>query len=323
MELATTNGGGGPASRPHPALDDPFTARFTVPVRGGALTVARAGPPPNEAEAVVLAVHGVTASHLTWRTVARELVATTRACVLAPDLRGRGRSASLPAPYGIPTHLPDLLAVLDAAGVERVVVAGHSMGAWVGARLAAEHPERAAGLVLLDAGLSFPLTDDDPDEVLQAVVGPAIARLAMTFESAEEYVALWRAHPAFAHAWNDDVEAYARYDMAGGPGAVRCVVSEAAVRKDSVDLLRDGTTRTSVDRVRAPLTLLRAERGLLNGDEPLVPDAAVEEFAAAHPGARIEDVPGVNHYTLVLGAGHGPLRVAAAISSAIREVVAA
>jgi pimeloyl-ACP methyl ester carboxylesterase len=321
MELATTDGA--PVPRRSPALDDPIAARFTVRVAGGALEVARAGPLPSEAEGVVLAVHGVTASHLTWRTIARELLGTTRACVLAPDLRGRGHSASLPSPYGIAAHVADLLAVLDAAEVNRVVVAGHSMGAWVGARLAAEHPERVSGVVLLDAGLAFQEPEEDPDEVLEAVVGPAVARLSMTFESAEEYVGLWRAHPAFARDWNDDVDAYARYDMAGGPGAVRCVVSETAVRKDSADLLRDGTTRTAVDRVCAPLTLLRAERGLLDGDDPLIPDAALDEFVAAHPDALVDDVPDVNHYTLVLGAGHGPLRAAAAIGSAIRDAVPA
>ena len=42
-----------------------------------------------------------------------------------------------------------MLAVLDDAGVQRAVVAGHSMGAYVAARLAAEHPERVASLVLV------------------------------------------------------------------------------------------------------------------------------------------------------------------------------
>src|SRR5207302_1602620 len=124
--------------------NDPFHAHFEVPVAGGALNVARSGPLPSACQAVVLAVHGVTASHMAWRTVARELAARTRACLLAPDLRGRGSSAGLPSPYGLATHMSDLTAVMDHAGAERAVLVGHSMGAHIVTRLAAEHPKRAA-----------------------------------------------------------------------------------------------------------------------------------------------------------------------------------
>jgi len=75
----------------------------------------------------VLAAHGVTASLMTWRTVAREL--DGGACLLAPDLRGRRRSAALPGPYGMAVHVADLLAVLDHVGAASVVLAGPSMGA--------------------------------------------------------------------------------------------------------------------------------------------------------------------------------------------------
>ena len=70
------------------------------------------------------------------------------------------------------------------------------------------------------------------DVASSAAVKQSIARLEMTFESIDEYVGLWRAHPALLHEWNDDVEAYARYDLAGTPGAMRCVISAAAVEAD-------------------------------------------------------------------------------------------
>ena len=46
-------------------------------------------------------------------------------------------SAGLPGPYGFAAHLADLLSVLDDAGVERAVLAGHSMGAYLATGLAA------------------------------------------------------------------------------------------------------------------------------------------------------------------------------------------
>lgn len=81
-------------------------------------------------------------------TVARELLARRPGvCLLAPDLRGRGRSAAVGPPYGMAAHVADLPGVLDDAGVRRAALVGYSMGAFVVARLAAERPERAAALV--------------------------------------------------------------------------------------------------------------------------------------------------------------------------------
>jgi pimeloyl-ACP methyl ester carboxylesterase len=299
-------------------VSDPFDARYEVPVAGGDLNVARAGPSPDTAEAVVLAVHGVTASHMAWRTVARELAGLTRACVLAPDLRGRGRSATLPAPYGIAAHVRDLTAVLDHAGARRALLVGHSMGAHVAARLSAEHPERAAGVVLVDGGLPIPapagMMGGEPEGA-----DPTADRMEKPCRSADEYLAGWRAHPAFADAWHDDVEAYARYDMADDGHAVRCVVSEEAVIADTFDFLFDGTTRTAVRHVRAPIRLLRAPRGAFDDDCAVIPREYLDAYAADNPHLQVEHVPETNHYTVLLGNSPGPYRVAAAIESAIRD----
>jgi lipase len=275
------------------------------------LHVARAGPPVGEARCVVLAAHGVTASLMTWRSIAREVNGDI--CFLAPDCRGRGRSAQLPGPYGLSVHVDDLLAVLDHAGADSAVLVGHSMGAYLAERVAAEHPERTVALVLLDAGLPFP-RPPDPREMLESGVASAVMRLAITFPSAEQYVHGWRAHPAFARAWDDDVEAYARYDLVEDGRVARCSASPAAVRTDSREMVLDDVTRTALDRVEAPVQLLRAERGLFD-DDPLISPHTLKAFAASHPWVHVEAVPGVNHYTLVMGDSPGPRRVAAAIEA--------
>ncbi|MCW3013353.1 MAG: alpha/beta hydrolase [Solirubrobacterales bacterium] len=297
---------------------DPFDQRLEVMVAGGALHVALAGTPPHEAETIVLAIHGVTASLMTWRSVARQLAACESTCLLAPDLRGRGRSATLPAPYGIAAHVEDLIAVLDSVGAERAVVVGHSMGAYVAARLAAEHPQRVAALVLLDAGLPLP-APRDPEELLRAAVNSAVMRLEITFPSAEDYVAGWRAHPAFSEAWDDDVDAYARYDLVEDHNTARCVASPAAVHLDSAEMVLDDRTRLALDRVspHMPVHVLRAERGLFDDpDNPVIPAEQLDAFSASHPEARVEEIADVNHYTMVMGNSHGPARVAAAICAA-------
>jgi hypothetical protein len=180
-----------------------------------------------------------------------------------------------------------------------------------------------AAVVLLDGGLYIPIPpDQDAHQLIQFVLEQSVSRLQMTFESVDEYVGLWREHPALLHEWNDDIDAYARYDLAGEPGAMRCVVSEAAVAVDCADLVLDETTRTAVDRVRAPIVLVRAPRGLLD-DDPLLPGPLVDAFLAAHPNARLEEIADVNHYTMALGAGPGPRRVTAVIEQTIRQAIAA
>lgn len=296
---------------------DPFDEPSIVPVDRGMMTVARAGRPPEQAATVVLAIHGITSNGMIWRSVAREVIRDAEASMLAPDLRGRGQNTALPGPYGIATHVADMVAVLDRVGVERAVLVGHSMGAYVAARIAVEYPDRTAGLVLVDGGTpACELTDEGATAAHGFLVGPAIARRAMPFASVQAYLTFWRHHPAFADAWNDDVEAYVLHDLIGRPGAFRYVISIEAIEADSEDMLRDATNRTAINEVRGPLYLLRAERGVLGDDHPLIRPSAVEAFCALHPDAWVEDVSGANHYTLLLGDGPGPARVSAAIEDA-------
>ncbi|HYZ79717.1 MAG TPA: alpha/beta hydrolase, partial [Solirubrobacteraceae bacterium] len=272
-----------------------------------------------QADAVVLAIHGITGNMIIWRTVARNLDALGGVSFLAPDLRGRGESAALPGPYGIASHVKDMLGVLDHFGVGRAVLAGHSMGAYLAARLAAEHPERVAGLVLVDGGPSVDaLTPEQAGAVRAVTVGPALVRHAMSMPSEEAWLEFWHQHPAFAHAWNPDVEAYVLHDVGGEPGAIGYVINLNAVETDSNEMLSDPANRTPMDRVDVPLTLLRAPRGTFDDDHPLVSTPALRAFVSAHPAAEVEEVEGVNHYTVILGDSPGPARVAAAIEKTVR-----
>jgi hypothetical protein len=144
-------------------------------------------------------------------------------------------------------------------------------------------------------------------------------RLRITFPSADDYVAAWRAHPAFAEAWSDDVDTYARYDLVEENHVARCVAAPAAVRADSAEMVLDDTTRLAVENIPAEhcVQMLRAERGLFD-DDPLISADLLRAFAASHANVRVEEVADVNHYTLVMGDSPGPARVAAAINRAGR-----
>lgn len=282
-------------------MDEPFHDLLDVRVPGGALTLAVAGPPLGSGAPVVLAVHGITASHRSWAPIVRLLAEDVT--VLAPDLRGRGGSAGLPGPFGFEAHVTDLLAVLDHTDTREAVVAGHSMGAYVAARLAAAAPDRAKAVVLLDGGPALPLPPGmDADAVVEAVLGPALARLSMTFDSARAYRDFWRTHPAFAasDAWTDDVLAYVDYDLgpARADGSVRSRVNEQAVRVDGRALLDGAPTRAALTALQCPTTLLWAPRNLIDAPSPMLPASAIEEARALLPGLEVAEVPDTNHYLM-------------------------
>lgn len=276
---------------------------LAVPVDGGTLHGGRWPAPSVEGDAkVAIAAHGITANHLSWAKVARRL-ADYGTSVAAPDLRGRVQSASLPGPWGLRRHAEDLLAVADQLGQDRGVYVGHSMGAWVVAVLAATWPGRVAALVLVDGGFSVALPDGaDPDELLAATLGPALARLGRTYPSRDAYLAEWAAHPAFAGGIDRDVRAYLLADLSGSGFGWRSSVREDAVRTDGRQLLIDEDVRAAVHRLPAdlPVTVVRATRGLFDEPNPLVPAELVDPWAASHPTAEVVTVD-ANHYTLVTG----------------------
>jgi pimeloyl-ACP methyl ester carboxylesterase len=119
-------------------------SEFTVE-RGG---VTLAGEQAGEGIPVVLA-HGLTATRRYVVMGSRALERSGHRVVLY-DARGHGRSSPAPAPddYGYETLAADLLALLDDRGIERAVLAGASMGAHTALRVALDHGDRVAGLVL-------------------------------------------------------------------------------------------------------------------------------------------------------------------------------
>ena len=293
---------------------DPFQTYIQVPVAGGALTVALAGPPPEPGRPVVLAVHSMSTSHVAYRSVARELGRRApHICVIAPDLRGRGRSAKLPPPFGIAQHITDLVTVLDHVGAERAILGGHSMGCSFASRFALEHPDRIAGIVLFDGGLPMVTEREMPEPEPGEEEPPGVFdRFELNCTTVDEYLQYWRNHPALAKFWDEDIEAFVNSDYVQDENGVRCVANLDALMTDVQDLIFDGRTWHAVSEAGVPVRLMRAERGFYD-DDPLMPQSELEQFLRDNPHVAVETVPDVNHFTIVLGAGHGLHRVVATL----------
>lgn len=104
---------------------------------------------------VILLVHGSTGSIADWQEKVVDPLAESYR-VVAFDSFGFGLSErSNSFEYGYPLWTQQAIDVLDALGIERAVVVGHSAGGFATAILAARHPDRFRGAVLTGHGLSF------------------------------------------------------------------------------------------------------------------------------------------------------------------------
>ena len=98
----------------------------------------------------LLFVHGFGNEAHVWDDLAPSVAPYYR--TLAVDLRGHGESDRDPeARYDYDAHVGDLEALTAALGIERLVLVGHSLGGRIAMWFAGRHPERVAGLVIVDS----------------------------------------------------------------------------------------------------------------------------------------------------------------------------
>jgi 3-oxoadipate enol-lactonase len=121
-------------------------------IRAGGIRLAYRTWGPADAPPVVL-LHALGEGSADWAPVAAALAPAWR--VYAPDLRGHGAS-DWPGSYTIEQLTTDLAAFLDALGLDRVVLGGHSLGAAPAYLYAARHPGRVARLILEDPPPPWP-----------------------------------------------------------------------------------------------------------------------------------------------------------------------
>ena len=103
----------------------------------------------------LLLSHGFGASSAMWQPNRPALAASRQ--VITWDMRGHGRSDSPadPAEYTHAACVADMAALLDAAGAERAVAGGLSLGGFLSLAFCLEMPDRVAALVLCDTGPGF------------------------------------------------------------------------------------------------------------------------------------------------------------------------
>lgn len=96
----------------------------------------------------LLLIHGITVDASFEEYEIEQLAESFH--VIAPDLRGHGRSTR-PISFTLRDHVEDMIALLDALGIQRTAVLGASMGSYIAQALALSIPERVSDLILVVA----------------------------------------------------------------------------------------------------------------------------------------------------------------------------
>ncbi len=266
------------------------------------LAIWRSGTGPDPA----VCLHGITAQHRAFTAAARELGPSRP--LVGVDLRGRGDSGKPPSGYGLEAHAGDVIRVLDHLGLERAVIAGHSMGAFVALKVTLSYPERVRALVLLDGGWprvekqhGEPSEEEKKEaEALEEGLARAFGRLDAVFESPEDYLNFW--FPEQNLTMDDlppDLADYYLYDLQRVEGGYNPKASRAAAEEDSSSVSSYSPTAEEMRGVRCPATLVRAAEGFFPGSEPLISAETRDTMAAALDLRSDTVLEGANHYTML------------------------
>lgn len=219
----------------------------------------------------VLFVHGAGLDHTVWLLQSRYF-AHHGWNALAVDLPGHGRSGAEPLPQ-IGAMADWLVRVMDALSVERMAVAGHSMGALVALEAAARHAERVEALALI--GLAVPM----------AVAEPLLEAARANHHDAIDMITGW-GHSAGARIGGNTAPGM----WMTGAGMRLLERARPGVLYNDLNACNEYVTGIdAARRVRCPVLVLLGER------DQMAPPRAAREVIEALPSPQVRTLPGCGH----------------------------
>ena len=240
----------------------------------------------------ILCIHGITANCRCWDTLSEVLAPEFQ--VIAMDLRGRGQSDKPSQGYSLEYHLKDINCLLDDLGLDRAVIMGHSLGAFIGLAFAAEYPDRTDQLILVDG--AGDLSPEQFEEVFTGIK-PALDRLGQVIPSADEYLEKMKAAP-YIQPWSPVIETYYRYELEEVEGGVRTNIDPAHIQEEAANV-RQFKYAPFYPKIKVRVLILRATNGLLSQKDLLLPDDVIDKMMTEIPDVQRFDAEGMNHYGIV------------------------
>ncbi len=217
-------------------------------------------------EKVVLFVHGWLSSHRWWEPILDRLPPGVRG--YAVDLCGAGESEQASGPYTLASYAADLHTFAEAVGVRRFLLVGHSMGGGVALLYALDHPERPAGLVLVNPLAPFGTrTDPQTDAWVRAQQG--------NLEGIRSMIELAFATPPLP----ETIERLVLDALRWGP----------RVYSETLDDMARFDVRDRLSELRLPTLVLWGDRDVI------IPFQGIAELLTRIPGCGLEVWHGVGH----------------------------
>ncbi len=238
--------------------------------------------------------------------------------VIALTRRGHGESDHPETGYDIDTLTEDLRQFLDTLGIEKVILAGHSMAGVELSHFSALYPERVIKLIFLDAALdrsSASYKNMREKNPLRQIQAPG---LDVDYYSTEDYfAALKRAFPYFAAIWTEWMEEQSLHEiMKTSDGKIVEKMSDA-INKAIMDTLTSYVPEDS--KIKAPTLSFVAisEGGYAISDDWMTEEQKtqimnhfettanswkkenIEQFQQNVPHAKIIEIPRGHHHCFI------------------------
>lgn len=227
----------------------------------------------------MMLIHGWACDHSFLDAQMVEFAKSRR--VVSLDLPGHGQS-EFPAGLKMDHFVASIEAVRSAAGINQMVIVGHSMGALVAREYAKKYPARTKGLVFLDGSI-FQLPPGAEDRQRWA---EGITRLAKSFGPANEKQVRERSVSVFlSNMYTDDTPRELRMTILSKVLATPAETAEAAMM--SMTDLKLWTE----DRQDLPVLALRAGRQLPPNEEPYL--------KSLYPRLQYKFMPGMSHFLMM------------------------
>jgi pimeloyl-ACP methyl ester carboxylesterase len=239
----------------------------------------------------VLGIHGSAGMAHTFGALAERLAPAVR--FVGVDLRGHGFSDKPPAGYDLEGHVEDVRQLIDALGLRRPVLVGHSAGGTVAAFVASAAD--VSGLVLLEAMIG----DRAFTENAAAQAAPLATTLGVPVASFDAYLAEWRARRApFSDEAERLLDRWARFALAPLPsGSYRVRALRAAVEAEWTSIIA-ADSLGALSRVRCPVMIVQALKPWLGG-RPYFSGRIVEAQLRAAPKTELFIAEHSDHGTIV------------------------
>jgi pimeloyl-ACP methyl ester carboxylesterase len=231
----------------------------------------RAGP------AVVL-IHGYTDNARDWVPMLPYL--SKRYRLILVDIRGHGQSSKPECCYTRLDFAYDIKLLLDALGVQKADIVGHSLGSIIGQTFAEYWPERTAHVVLISSTGGSP--PGRPKKPPQFDFAAEIRKLKEPIEADSPFMIAWWDSPTPV---DPDFIRRQRKDAAGIPLRVWLAVLDQALPADNIY----GDLQSSLPRLKAPTLLIWGSK------DPIMEEDVRQSLRDALPNAKVKTFDGLGH----------------------------